>query len=108
MPLLDGVQATRIIKELWPEITVVALTLYPDWRSAALEAGADAFMSKGDTPEQVVQLLRAMQTSDRGHGDEAPAFAARLRRPGWIGWRPSTATCEPPSVGWSRPVTRRR
>ncbi len=71
MPVLDGVQATRIIKELWPEITVVALTLYPDWRSAALAAGADAFMSKGDAPEQVVQLLRRMQTGGHCHTDVA-------------------------------------
>ena len=60
MPVLDGMQATRIIKERWPAITVVALTMYVGHRDAALAAGADAVVSKGDTPTQVIQVLRAL------------------------------------------------
>jgi DNA-binding NarL/FixJ family response regulator len=63
MPVLDGMQATRIIKERWPAIIVVALTMYIAHRDAALAAGADAFVSKGDTPTRVIQVLRALAHS---------------------------------------------
>ena len=46
MPVLDGLEATRHIKQLCPWVTVVVLTLYATERSAALAAGADAFMTK--------------------------------------------------------------
>lgn len=51
MPVMDGFQATRLIKNLWPEIKVVALTIYPTYRTEALKAGADAFLLKGCTAE---------------------------------------------------------
>lgn len=47
MPLMDGLQATRLIKSRWPEIQVIALTIYPAYRAEALQAGADAFLIKG-------------------------------------------------------------
>jgi DNA-binding NarL/FixJ family response regulator len=59
MPVLDGLQATRMIKGQWPEIMVVALTMYSEKRSAAMAAGADAFVSKGETPTQIIHILRA-------------------------------------------------
>ena len=61
MPELDGVQATRMLKAAWPDIGVVALTLYHEQREVALAAGADAFVTKGDAPQQLVQVLQALQ-----------------------------------------------
>jgi DNA-binding NarL/FixJ family response regulator len=66
MPVLDGLEATRTIKGQWPEIMVVALTMYSDRRAAALAAGADAFVSKGETPAQIVQILRTAAVRDSG------------------------------------------
>jgi DNA-binding NarL/FixJ family response regulator len=57
MPVLDGVQATQRIKQQWPSITVIVLTIYAVEQSAALAAGADAFVIKGTAPER---LLTAM------------------------------------------------
>ena len=57
MPALDGVQATRLIKQQWPAVTVVALTMYAVEQSAALAAGADAFLLKGGTPERLLAAL---------------------------------------------------
>ena len=61
MPELDGVQATRMLKAVWPDIGVVALTLYREQREVALAAGADAFVTKGDAPERLVQALQAIE-----------------------------------------------
>lgn len=42
MPRMDGLQATRLIKARWPQIKVIMLTLYGEYESEALAAGADA------------------------------------------------------------------
>jgi DNA-binding NarL/FixJ family response regulator len=47
MPVMDGVEASRLIKERWPEIRVVVLTIHAAYRATALTAGADAFLIKG-------------------------------------------------------------
>lgn len=51
MPVLDGLQATRLIKSQWPKIKVIALSMYPAYRIKALKAGADLFLLKGCTSE---------------------------------------------------------
>ena len=70
MPELDGIQATRMLKAGWPDIAVVALTLYHEQRDVALAAGADAFVTKGDAPIYLVQALQALQ--HRFSGDTQP------------------------------------
>ena len=59
MPVVDGLQATSIIKKRWPEMRVVLLTLHSSCRSEASAAGADAFVIKGGSAED---LLRAVAT----------------------------------------------
>jgi DNA-binding NarL/FixJ family response regulator len=65
MPVLDGVQATRLIKQQWPEIIVIVLTMYTLEQTAALAAGADAFVIKGGTYERLLSALGVMVTSDK-------------------------------------------
>jgi DNA-binding NarL/FixJ family response regulator len=60
MPLLNGVQATRLIKARWPEIAIVVLSMDSELQSMALAAGADAFVSKADGPGQVVKTLQVV------------------------------------------------
>ena len=57
MPVLDGVAATRLIKQQWPAVIVIVLTMYPAQQAAALTAGADAFLLKGGTPERLLTAL---------------------------------------------------
>jgi DNA-binding NarL/FixJ family response regulator len=57
MPVMDGVDATRLIKERWPQIRVILLTMYPTYREDALDAGADAFLVKGCPPEQLLAAI---------------------------------------------------
>jgi DNA-binding NarL/FixJ family response regulator len=57
MPGLDGVQATRLIKQQWPAVTVVVLTMYVTEQNAALAAGADAFVLKEAAPERLLAAL---------------------------------------------------
>ena len=63
MPVLDGVQATRLIKQQWPTLTVIVLTMYATEQSAALAAGADAFLVKGGPPQRLLAALGVGVTS---------------------------------------------
>lgn len=45
------------LRELCPALTVIALSGQPEARRAALSTGADAFVSKGDPPEQLMAAI---------------------------------------------------
>jgi DNA-binding NarL/FixJ family response regulator len=57
MPVMDGLEATRVIKDRWPEVKVVVLTMYPAYRNEALAAGADAVLVKGCPPERLLEAI---------------------------------------------------
>ena len=57
MPRIDGLQSTRVIKTLAPGIKIIVLSLYPEYRTAALTAGADAFVSKGEPPARLLAAI---------------------------------------------------
>lgn len=48
MPMMDGLEATRIIKERHPQLPVIALTAnaFDSDRQLALDAGCDDFLAK--------------------------------------------------------------
>jgi DNA-binding NarL/FixJ family response regulator len=62
LPEMDGTQATWLIKTCWPQVRVVVLTLYGEYEPQALAAGADAFIGKGEPPDQLLAALTSMAT----------------------------------------------
>ena len=60
MPHGDGIEATRAIKQQSPNVKVIVLSMFAEYQAAALEAGADAFISKGEPPEHLLAVLSAM------------------------------------------------
>lgn len=60
MPHVDGIEATRQIKARWPEIWVVALVLDSSQRDRALEAGADTWVLKGRSSEELLSAVRGL------------------------------------------------
>ena len=58
MPKMNGLEATRIIKKRWGNIRVVVLTLHDDIREEALAAGADAFLVKGCSPDDLILEIK--------------------------------------------------
>ena len=60
MPGVDGLVATRGIKSRWPEMKVLVLSMYPGYRDQAQAAGADLFVSKGETPERLLQAVSSL------------------------------------------------
>ena len=59
MPEMDGIEATRIIKTKLAQLPVIVLTLYIEYKAAALAAGANAFLIKGESAEQLLAILLA-------------------------------------------------
>jgi DNA-binding NarL/FixJ family response regulator len=60
MPEGDGLEATLQIKAVWPQVKVILLSIYAEYRGEALDAGADAFVGKGDAPRELLDLLSAV------------------------------------------------
>jgi YesN/AraC family two-component response regulator len=60
MPVMDGLQATGIIKNRWPQIKVIVLTMYADYRSEAHQAGADGFLIKGCPTEKMMSSIQGL------------------------------------------------
>jgi DNA-binding NarL/FixJ family response regulator len=59
-PTMNGIEATRRIKEIAPRTKILVLTMFtdPGTVAEAVKAGADGYMSKGSSREAVVQALR--------------------------------------------------
>ncbi|UPO76255.1 response regulator transcription factor [Arthrobacter sp. Helios] len=76
-PGMDGVTATRRIKETDPELPVLVLTTYDTDADilAAVEAGASGYMLKDAPPEQI---RNAVRSAAAGQTALAPEVAARL------------------------------
>jgi DNA-binding NarL/FixJ family response regulator len=60
MPGIDGLEATRGIKSRWPEIKVLVLSMYQGQQEEARAAGADLFVSKGESPERLMYALSSI------------------------------------------------
>lgn len=62
MPLLDGISATRKIKELAPLTKIIMLTSHPDQETvvSSLEAGADGYCLKDVRTPQLISAIRAV------------------------------------------------
>ena len=68
---LPGLGVDRLLptlRELCPHLAVIALSGRPEARRAALEAGVDAFVSKGDPPERLLAAVNGC--CHRRHNNE--------------------------------------
>jgi RNA polymerase sigma factor (sigma-70 family) len=66
MPLLNGLEATRQIKETRPETGVVMLTIHEDeeYIFQSLRSGAEGYLIKKAAPEQLVAAIKAANLGD--------------------------------------------
>jgi NarL family two-component system response regulator LiaR len=61
MPVMDGVTATRIIRERWPDVQVIALTSFQEKElvQEVLQAGAISYLLKNVTVDELAHAIRA-------------------------------------------------
>jgi DNA-binding NarL/FixJ family response regulator len=70
MPVMDGLEATRCIKEQWPAVRIIALTMYPRYRVEAVAVGVDAFLLKGSPTEVLQDTILAQRANLSGQASE--------------------------------------
>ncbi|MGW3819080.1 response regulator [Streptomyces sp. NPDC005046] len=77
MPVLDGVEATRRLTALLPEVAVLVVTMFEDDETvvSAMRAGARGYLLKGAQQEEILTTLRSVAA---GQYVIAPGVAARL------------------------------
>lgn len=67
MPVMDGVEATKKLRESHPEAKVVVLTSYSDQDHVipALQAGAVGYQLKDVDPDELVKTIRAASKGEK-------------------------------------------
>ena len=68
LPELPRNDAVSALRALCPRLLVIALSGRSEARQAALDAGADAFVSKGDPPERLLAAVNDCRHRQRANG----------------------------------------
>jgi two-component system, NarL family, nitrate/nitrite response regulator NarL len=103
MPVMGGVEATRLLREQMPDVRIVMLTVSEsdDHLFEAIRNGAQGYLLKDLRPDQLYDMLRAVM---RGETPISPAVAGRLlteiRSGTW-------STVDAPTAAPAPPITAR-
>ncbi len=69
MPGMDGLQATRLIKESSPTVGILFFTVFTDYLEASMGAGADGYLLKDCDPEDLIAKVRDIAAKMQAAGD---------------------------------------
>jgi len=69
MPIIDGIEATRIISTLYPETKVIALSTHDDDPVviSMMQAGALSYILKNTNKAEIFEVINAVMTKGRVH-----------------------------------------
>jgi DNA-binding NarL/FixJ family response regulator len=71
MPRMEGAEATRHIKEKFPDIKILFLTVYGDYAGDALAAGASWYLTKDCRRQDLLDAIRTLAQSKRAKAKTA-------------------------------------
>ena len=77
MPKMNGIQATKMIREKFPDVRILVLTTYDadDWVINAIRNGAAGYLLK-DTPQE--ELVKAIINTVKGWNPIYPQVAGKI------------------------------
>ncbi len=61
MPVMDGIEATKRIKEMWPRVHVLGLTAFTDYPEVMLGSGATKCLLKTDSYGSLTGVMERMK-----------------------------------------------
>jgi len=64
MPGVDGIELTRRVKQKQPACNVIMLTLYDEYLTQAMEAGAKGYLLKDAKREELAQAIRQVHRGE--------------------------------------------
>lgn len=72
MPLMDGIEATRKMAEKYPEIKVIALTMFEEisYFNQMVEAGADGFLLKKTNKDELHRAINMVMQGENYFSEE--------------------------------------
>lgn len=82
MPMMNGVMATRVICDRFPDVKVLVLSTFDDTQyvEEAIEAGAKSYLLKVMPTEELVQTIRL---ANQGYFHLAPGLLNKLKQNSW-------------------------
>lgn len=72
MPIVNGVEATKIIHEEFPDIKIIALTSYntKSFIANMIDVGAASYLVKNTTPQELMTTINEVQANGFYYNDE--------------------------------------
>ncbi|MEL6649314.1 MAG: response regulator transcription factor [Bacteroidota bacterium] len=83
MPVMDGIEATRYVREHYPEIKIILLTMHDNeqYISHLVELGANAYLLKNEEDQELHRAIRAVHQHDFYFNDYVQqALLKRVRK----------------------------
>jgi DNA-binding response OmpR family regulator len=70
MPKHDGIYLMQKVKEKWPDVPIIVMSGYPtpDTITDGAKMGADAFIAKPFTPDELLETIRQVIQKEEYHG----------------------------------------
>ncbi len=77
MPIMSGIAATQIVKEHFPEINILILTVFEEREKlfSALQAGASGYLLK---KSRIIEIIEAIHDIHNGGSPMTPAIARKV------------------------------
>ena len=83
MPVMDGIEATRKMTEKYPEVKVIALTMFEEisYFNQMIEAGAQGFLLKKTNKDELQRAINQVMEGENYFSEEFISNVNRNQRP---------------------------
>lgn len=88
MPEMDGIEAAKKIKEGYPELKILVLSMYnkPEFIRSIIEAGAHGYVLKNAPREELVSAIKAVYAGEEHYSPEVKdTIMQNLKTKGHVG-----------------------
>jgi len=81
MSVMDGVDATKKVKEQYPDVSIIALTMHEEvgYFNKMIDAGATGFLLKKTNKEQLENAIKTVYNGESFYAEEFEMFAKRTK-----------------------------